>query len=138
MNSIKDASFIRQGVDMGDIRPVFKKVVWVDKKVNKATLFCSALGYYEAFFNNNRVGKFIFAPGWTSYGKRIQAQKYDVTRYIEEVNTLDIALGNGRRYHGNANEHYESITSKEEALIAALLIEYEDDFYVRKDTPKFE
>ena len=132
MNSIKDASFIRQSVDMGDVRPVFKKVVWVDKKVNKATLFCSALGYYEAFFNNNRVGRFIFAPGWSSYGKRIQCQQYDVTRYIEEVNTLDIALGNGRRYHGNANEHYESITPKEEALIAALLIEYEDgttDFY---------
>ena len=126
MENIKKASFIRQGVDMGDIRPVFKKVVWVDKKVTRATLYCSALGYYEAFFNNNRVGKFIFAPGWTSYSNRIQCQKYDVTRYIEEVNTLDIALGNGRRYHGNGHENYKSITDKEEALIAALLIEYED------------
>ncbi len=126
MNTIKDAKFIRQGADFGEIRPVFKKVVWADKKVIKATLFCSALGYYEAYFNNNRVGKFIFAPGWTSYGKRIQYQEYDVTHLVEECNTIDIALGNGRRYHGNPHEHYESITDREESLIAALLVEYED------------
>ena len=126
MKTIKDARFIRQNADFGDVRPVFNKVIWLDKPVLKATLYCSALGYYEAYFNNERVGKFIFAPGWTSYGKRIQYQEYDVTYLLEECNTLDIALGNGRRYHGNAHEHYESITSEQEALIAALLIEYED------------
>lgn len=126
MKTIKDAKFIRQNADFGDVRPVFNKVIWVDKPVLKATLYCSALGYYEAYFNNERVGKFIFAPGWTSYGKRIQYQQYDVTYLLEECNTLDVALGNGRRYHGNPHEHYESITDREEALIAALLIEYED------------
>ncbi len=126
MKTIKDASFIRQGADFGDIRPVFKKVIWLDKPVRKATLCCSALGYYEAYLNNSRVGNFIFAPGWTSYGVRIQYQEYNVTELLEEVNTLDIALGNGRRYHGNPHEHYESITDREDALIAALFIEYED------------
>ena len=126
MNTIKDAKFIRQNADFGDVRPVFHEVIWVDKPVLKATLYCSALGYYEAYFNDERVGKFIFAPGWTSYGKRIQYQEYDVTSLVEECNTLDIALGNGRRYHGNPHEHYESITDREDALIAALLIEYED------------
>ncbi len=126
MKSIKDAKFIRQNADFGDVRPVFNKVIWIDKPVLKATLCCSALGYYEAYFNNERVGKFIFAPGWTSYGKRIQYQEYDVTYLLEECNTLDIALGNGRRYHGNPHEHYESITDREDAIIASLLIEYED------------
>lgn len=126
MKTIKDAKFIRQNADFGDVRPVFNKVIWIDKPVLKATLCCSALGYYEAYFNNERVGKFIFAPGWTSYGKRIQYQEYDVTYLLEECNTLDIALGNGRRYHGNPHEHYESITDREDALIAALLIEYKD------------
>ena len=124
--NIKDAKFIRQNADFGDVRPVFHEVIWVDKPVLKATLYCSALGYYEAYFNDERVGKFIFAPGWTSYGKRIQYQEYDVTSLVEDCNTLDIALGNGRRYHGNPHEHYESITDREDALIAALLIEYED------------
>ncbi len=139
MNSIKDAKFIRQGVDIGTVRPVFKKVIWLDKKVNKATLCCSALGYYEAYFNNQRVGRFIFAPGWTSYGVRIQYQEYDVTNMLEECNTLDIALGNGRRYHGNPHEHYESITDREDALIASLLIEYADGttaFYPTDDSWK--
>ena len=126
MKTIRDAFFIRQGVDMGDIRPVFNKVVWLDKPILKATLYCSALGYYEAYLNGARVGKFILAPGWTSYSKRIQYQEYDVTSLMEECNTLDIALGNGRRYHGNAHENYESITCREDALIAALHIEYED------------
>ena len=126
MKTIKDAIFIRQDADFGDIRPVFNKVIWIDKPILKATLCCSALGYYEAYLNGSRVGKFIFAPGWTSYGKRIQYQEYDVTHLMEECNTLDIALGNGRRYHGNPHEHYESITDREDALIASLLIEYED------------
>ncbi len=121
-----NAQFIRHGEDIGTIRPVFKKVIWLDKKINKATLYASALGIYEAYLNNARVGKFIFAPGWTSYGKRIQYQKYDVTHLMEECNTLDIALGNGRRYHGNPDEHYESITDKQSALIACLHIEYQD------------
>ncbi len=126
MKTIKDAKFIRQGADFGEVRPVFKKVIWLDKPVRKATLFCSALGYYEAFLNGSRVGKFIFAPGWTSFGKRVQYQEYNVTSLMEECNTIDIGLGNGRRFHGNPHEKYESITTREDALIAALLIEYED------------
>lgn len=126
MKTIKDAVFIRQDADFGDIRPVFNKVIWLDKPVLKAVFSCSALGYYEAYLNGSRVGKFIFAPGWTSYGVRLQYQEYDVTHLLEECNTLDIAVGNGRRFHGNTHEHYESITDREEALIASLYIEYED------------
>ncbi len=126
MNWFDNAFFIRQGEDIGTVRPVFKKVIWLDKKINKATLYASALGLYEAYLNNTRVGKFIFAPGWTTYGKRIQYQCYNVTNLMEECNTLDIALGNGRRYHSNRHEHYESITDKDDALIACLHIEYED------------
>ncbi len=126
MKTIKDAYFIKQDADFGEVRPVFNKVVWVDKPILKATLCCSALGYYEAYLNGSRVGKFVFAPGWTSFGVRVQYQEYDVTPLMEECNTLDIALGNGRRYHGNPHEHYESITDKDDALIASLLIEYTD------------
>ena len=45
MNTFKDAKFIKEAVDFGTVVPVFKKVIWLDKKINKATLFCSALGY---------------------------------------------------------------------------------------------
>lgn len=126
MSIIKDAKFIKESVDFGAVVPVFKKVIWLDKKINKATLLCSALGYYEAYLNSQRVGKFIFAPGWTTYGKRLQYQEYDITSMMEECNVLEIAVGNGMRFHGNPDENYESITCKETALIAAVKIEYAD------------
>ena len=126
MNTIKDAKFIKESVDFGTVVPVFKKVIWLDKKINKATLLCSALGYYEAYLNSQRVGKFIFAPGWTSYGKRLQYQEYDVTSMMEECNVLEIAVGNGMRFHKNRHENYESITCNDSALIAAVKIEYAD------------
>ena len=126
MSTIKDAKFIKEAIDFGTVVPVFKKVIWLDKKINKATLFCSALGYYEAFLNSQRVGKFIFAPGWTSYGKRLQYQKYDITSMMEECNVLEIAVGNGMRFHKNRHEKYESITCNDSALIAAVKIEYQD------------
>ena len=126
MNTIKDAKFIKEAVDFGTVVPVFKKVIWLDKKINKATLLCSALGYYEAYLNSQRVGKFIFAPGWTSYGKRLQYQEYDVTSMMEECNVLEIAVGNGMRFHKNRHENYESITCNDSALIAAVKIEYAD------------
>ena len=126
MYTIKDAKFIRQAEDFGTAVPVFKKVIWVDKEITSATLLCSALGYYEAYLNSERVGKFIFAPGWTTYGKRLQFQEYNVTSLIEECNVLEIAVGNGMRFHGNPHEKYNSITTKESALIAALIIDYAD------------
>lgn len=126
MSTIKDAKFIKANGDFGTVVPVFKKVIWLDKKINKATLFCSALGYYEAYFNSRRVGKFIFAPGWTSYGKRLQYQEYDITDFAEECNVLEIAVGNGMRFHGNPHENHKELNCKESALIAAVEIEYQD------------
>lgn len=126
MSTIKDAKFIKENADFGTVVPVFRKVIWLDKEINKATLLCSALGYYEAYLNSQRVGKFIFAPGWTTYGKRLQYQEYDVTAMLEECNVLEIAVGNGMRFHGNPHENYESITCRETALIAAVKIEYKD------------
>lgn len=126
MNTIKTAKFMKGTGDFGTIVPVFKKQIKVDKAVRRATLFCSALGCYEAVLNGHRVGEFVLAPGWTTYGKRLQYQQYDITALLEETNTLEIALANGRRFHGSAHENYTSITNKEAALIAAVEIEYQD------------
>lgn len=132
MNSIKDALFIRQDADFGTVCPIFKKTVWLDKPVLKGTLYISALGFYEAYLNDCRVGKFIFAPGWTSYETRLQYQQYNVTSLLEECNTFDIAVGDGRRMHKRANEELPCLKADETALIAALVVEYEDgttDFF---------
>ena len=72
MSNIFKAEFIRQNEDLGTVCPVFRKIYWADKKVRKATLSISALGFYEVHINNNKIGKFVFAPGWTSYRTRLQ------------------------------------------------------------------
>jgi len=127
MSSIFKAEFIRQNEDLGTVCPVFRKIFWADKKIRKATLSVSALGFYEVHINNNRIGKFIFAPGWTSYRTRLQYQNYNVTKYLEECNTIDIAVGVGRRRHKRPDEELPFLKSDEIAVIAALTVEYEDD-----------
>ena len=127
MDNIFNAQFIRQNEDLGTVCPVFRKIFWADKKVRKATLSVSALGFYEVHINNNRVGKFIFAPGWTSYRTRLQYQTYNVTKYLEECNTIDIAVGTGRRRHNRPDEELPFLKANEIAAIAALTVEYEDD-----------
>ncbi len=126
MCNIKSASFIRPAADIGTVVPVFKKIFWTDKKVEKAVLNISALGFYEAYLNGERVGKFIFAPGWTSYETRLQYQSYNVTSLIEECNELSVALALGRRQHNRKNEARDYLAADETALIAALEITYED------------
>lgn len=64
--------------------------------VQKARLYISACGLYEAKLNGKRIGEFIFAPGSTDYRKRIQYQTYDVTDLIISGNndfTVELADG---------------------------------------------
>ncbi|GAA3639998.1 glycoside hydrolase family 78 protein [Microbacterium awajiense] len=61
-----------------------------------ATLYMSAHGIYEPWLNGVRVGQDVFAPGWTTYQKRVRYQAYDVTGVVAAGrNTLGALLGNG-------------------------------------------
>ena len=64
--------------------------------VEKARLYISACGEYEARINGERVGNFILAPGSTDYHKRIQYQSYDVTALVRSgENALTVELADG-------------------------------------------
>ncbi len=64
--------------------------------VAKARLYVTACGLYEAKLNGKRVGKFVFAPGYTDYNKRIQYQTYDVTELVQSGNNeLTVELADG-------------------------------------------
>lgn len=54
-----------------DPAPLFRKEFDLKRKVKKARLYISGLGYYEARLNGNRVGDRYLDPGWTNYEKRI-------------------------------------------------------------------
>ncbi len=64
--------------------------------VEKARLYITACGLYEANLNGKRVGNFVFAPGYTDYNKRIQYQVYDITRLVQSGdNELVVELADG-------------------------------------------
>ena len=90
-----NGKWIRPKEDMGDVCPVFQKKWKTDKTVKKAELYLTALGVYEAKLNGKPVGEFVLAPGWTTYEKRLQYQRYDVTGLLKEENELDVILGKG-------------------------------------------
>ena len=63
------AKWIRTSEDTGGVCPVFRKGWKTEKKVERATLYLTALGVYEAHLNGKRVGNYVLAPGWTAYDK---------------------------------------------------------------------
>ena len=71
------------------------------ENVVSAVLLSTALGVYEAEINGKKVGKQMFAPGYTYYPRRVLYQENDVTELLaadkksEEENELVIYLGQG-------------------------------------------
>ena len=73
----------------------FKKEFDV-KNVEKARLYITACGLYEARLNGEKCGDFVLAPGAVDYRKRAQYQTYDVTSLLKEGgNALTVELGDG-------------------------------------------
>ena len=66
------------------------------KNVEKARLYITACGLYEARLNGEKCGDFVLAPGAVDYRKRAQYQTYDVTSLLKEGgNALTIELADG-------------------------------------------
>lgn len=124
--NIQRASFIASSTDMGTVCPVFRKTFSVHKKIKHAFLEISSLGVYEAFLNESRVGEFLLAPGWTSYRKRLQVQSCDVTKLVQNENTLTVTVGNGWCVGRLAWTDESRFWADAPALIACLTLEYED------------
>ncbi|NND07019.1 MAG: family 78 glycoside hydrolase catalytic domain [Saprospiraceae bacterium] len=76
--------------------PYFRKDVEVKKLVERATLYTTALGVYEASINGQKVGEDFLAPGWTNYQERVYYQTNDVTAMLQQgQNTLGMVVASG-------------------------------------------
>jgi len=109
-------------VEFSDIAPIFiKPFELANKVINKAYLYISGLGYFEAFINSKRVGDDGYAPQVSDYMERpldgcfettpIDTRKstyylcYDVKDFLKESNTLAVLVGNGWfKNHEKPNE----------------------------------
>ncbi|MBR0160290.1 MAG: family 78 glycoside hydrolase catalytic domain [Oscillospiraceae bacterium] len=106
--------------------PVFTKSFIVARPLAKARLYATALGLYEAEINGEKIDDTFFAPGWTSYCRRLQYQTYVAENLRQGRNELRFTLGKGW-YAGVLGfmptpNHYGDTT----ALLAMLVLTYDD------------
>jgi alpha-L-rhamnosidase len=87
----------------------------LEKTPVKARLYITSHGLYQAQINGAVVGDQVLTPGWTSYGKRLQYQTYDVTELLEKGdNAIGVQLGDGWyrgfiAFRGNRNAYGDSL-----------------------------
>lgn len=113
--------------------PIFRKTFAVTGSVEKATLFITARGVYEAHINGRRVGDAWLTPGWTSYEKRLQVQEQDVTHLLTVENTIRVQLADGW-YLGKIatldgaepKAIPPAVRQRETGILAALHLQYAD------------
>lgn len=64
--------------------------------VASAVLRATACGIYQVYVNGQRVGRRVFAPGFTQYDRRLQVQEYNVTPLLRPgINAVGAVLGDG-------------------------------------------
>jgi alpha-L-rhamnosidase len=107
--------------------PHFRKEFSVVKPVAKARAYVTAHGFYELHLNGKKAGDQVLTPGWTSYGKRLQYQVYDVTSMIVRGNNaIGAVLGDGW-YRGTlAWRNNWAVYGKRLGLLMQLKITYTD------------
>lgn len=103
--------------------PMFRKDFLLKGNVNKARLYITSLGLYEAYINGERIGEAYFTPGWTSFHNQLQYQVYDISSELKRGdNAIGVMLGDGW-YKGNLPGG-RNFYGNEPALLAQLEVEY--------------
>jgi alpha-L-rhamnosidase len=107
--------------------PMLRREFRLGGAVARARAYVTSHGLYEMYVNGRRVGDQVFTPGWTSYGKRLQYQSYDVTVLLKAgENAVGVLLGNGW-YRGDlAWEGHRNVYGNHLALLAQIRITYRD------------
>jgi len=107
--------------------PHFRKEFTVAKSIVSARIYVSSHGFYELQLNGKKVGDQVLTPGWTSYGKRLQYQVFDITgMLVKGNNAIGAVLGDGW-YRGTlAWGNNWAIYGKSLGLLMQLKIIYTD------------
>ncbi len=126
-NPMRDEEFYQN-----DPAPLFRKEFNLPKKVARARLYISGLGYYQASLNGSNIGDQVLDPGWTGYAQRVLYTTRDVTGQLHQGdNCLGVMLGNGwynplpLRLWGHLNPR-EHLTIGRPRFIARLVVDFAD------------
>ena len=100
-------------------------------QVKKAVFYGTALGVYEAELNGTKIGRQMFAPGFSYYPRRVLYQTHEVTELLREgENTLTVYLGQGWYCGRFLCENQTQIYGEQPAV--AWILELEDAAGSRK------
>ena len=66
-----EAQWIEQR-EQTEAAPLFRKSFALKKPVASAVAYITSHGMHEAYLNGRKIGNEHFAPGWTTYDKRLQ------------------------------------------------------------------
>lgn len=78
----------------------FRKEFQNEKKIEKAMLYISGLGLYEAYINGKKIGDQVLAPTPTDYTKSVKYNTFNVTDLLTAGdNSIGVVLGNGRFFN---------------------------------------
>ncbi|MEI7525157.1 MAG: alpha-L-rhamnosidase N-terminal domain-containing protein, partial [Mariniphaga sp.] len=98
--------------DLKHAAPLFRKELNLLKKVKKASVYISGLGYYELYINGTKIGDHVLSPNQTNYDRQkvekweesrignmtstVLYETFDITASLKEGgNALGVILGNG-------------------------------------------
>lgn len=92
---------------------MLRKEFNLNKPIQRATLYGTALGLLDLRLNGKAVSDEFFTPGWTDYAKRVHVRGYDVTKNLRRGNNaIGALLGDGwyAGYvgYGGRRHHYGS------------------------------
>ena len=120
------ASPLVGGKDFGAAAPYMRKVFELKEEPERARLYITALGLYDAGINGRRIGDLQFTPGWTDYEKRVMVQTYDVAGSLSPGrNVLGAILGDGW-YCGHVGPMRRQVYGDRPMLLAQLEVYYRD------------
>ncbi len=104
--------------------PLVRRSFSLAGSVESARLYITSHGLYRATINGVPVGTHLFAPGWTSYHRRLQYQTYDVTHLLSAgENVVGVVLGDGWWRGEVGPESHRNTYGEKLALLAQLEIE---------------
>ena len=104
-----------------------RKQFSLEKSIERATIYASALGNYELYVNGEQVGDAYFTPGWTDYNIRVYYNTFDVTNLLRRgFNVMGGILADGW-YSGHIGwMHIRDHYGKDPRFMAQLHVEYTD------------
>jgi alpha-L-rhamnosidase len=104
-----------------------RKEFAVDRKIQRATVSYSGLGWSELYLNGGKVGDRVLSPAFAQYDKRVFYVTCDVTKELRRgKNALGVVLGNGRYYAERSQVFSDTADFGWPKLRLQLRLEYAD------------